>query len=639
MKSPPKGKHATKNHFRKSSEPIFNGLGFSNAKAFALLIWSALFYLLYLACSDLIHQTWIAPIDTTTLTPWIAKTVKPDGIELYLMTLAMPLFLFGAYLISVSGCLNKLNILFQKPWITALYFLIPATLFTLHYLRKETVDFRSFVLFITAVIGSFAFYYLKKIKLSVWVRWILEIMLFILLVFFGFTINNLPSIFDYGYLIGPARKLLQGEVPGSFFMQYNFFTTFSVLIMLKLQLLIHQMYLIFMVVFITWIFLYKHLAKAFFMNNIIVSYFLIALLLIRGVAILGGAVAVPQVGPLRLDLWVPLLMVVLYFGFESKITALSFSTMYLFDDVFGFLYLCLYLFLLFIILCARYKETGKSILSVRLLHYLIPIAIAFLIHFLVFGTLTSPAGKIYSDYHIGFLPISPKSSFWLMVWLLPVCLYLLVQEKKNRGLVFFIFGLVCIQLTYFFGRSHDNNLRNISGIFLFVLFWAIDKLYSAVSRKQFTAMLISLLIGFMVLNYNAFVLKALMNISKFSLDTVLAEHPKEMQLRSDGLYLKTLTTDKILIISGEDAYINYRLGYRQIGYFSPFAANLKILETTRFLYYQTKKQYRLIAYPGNIFPACMESLNNEMAIISKNEQFVADSLQNNLFEIRLIKKK
>lgn len=624
------------NHFlfaASGGEQTTNKLEFSNLKAFALLGLSALFYVAYLATCGIFHNI-DASTDLKAISPWLVRcALENDGIELYVMTLAMPLFLFGAYLISISKRLN--SPLLQKPWVLWFYLLIPIMAFALQLVRREPLYFRSFVLFLFATFFAYSFYYLAKINVSKWVR-LVNGGFFLFLIFYGFVINDNADIYNYGYLIGPANKLLQGETLGSFYIQYNFLITSITMIMLKMHFLVHQMQVVMIVIFALWIMLYKNLASNIFQNKIIVFYFIAALLIVRGIAILGGPISAPQVSPLRLDLWVPILLVVLYWGYESMVTSICFSMMYLFDDVFGFFYLCLYLFSIVIIYYNKYSQTGENPLSTKTLKYFVPALIAALIHFAIFKTLTSPAGKIYSDYHLGFLPIARSSSFWLMVWMLPVCLYFLIQDKKNKGLILFIFGLVCIQLTYFFGRSHENNLLNISGIFIFILFLAIDRLYSHVTKKQIGILLISLLIGFIVLNYNQSIWEAKLNLKNKIENGIVYEDPMESQIRSDGEYLKTLHTEKIILITEFDSYINYRLGYKQVGFFSPFYANIENAETVNFLYKQLKKGYRLIAYPGLIIPACFKPYNIELAKITKTETFTLDYLQNNLMELKLV---
>jgi hypothetical protein len=613
-------------------------LEFNNLKAFTLLGLSALFYVAYLSTCGVFHKIY-AYTDLNAISPWLVRwALESDGIELYVMTLAMPLFLSAAYLISISKTLN--NPLFQKPWVIAFYLIIPISLFALNLVYKEPIYFMSIMLFLLATIFSYSLYYATKINVSKRVQWIINSVYFLFLLGYGFALNSGASIIDYGYLIGPANKLLQGEKLGSFYMQYNLLTTSLSMIMQKMHLLANEMQIVFITIYVLWIMLYKKLATVLFQNKVIVLYFLTAILLVRGASVWGGHILVPQVSPLRLDLWVPLLLVVLYFGYESMVTAILFALMYLLDDMFGFLYLGLYLFSIVIIYYAKYKQTNINSFPIKEMKCFVPALIAALIHYAIFNTFTTPAGKTYAAYHLGFMPIALSSSFWLMVWMLPVCLYLLIQNKQSKGLILFIFGLVCIQLTYFFGRSHDNNLLNISGIFVFILFLSIDRLYSNIKKQQIGIAIISLLIGAIVLNYNSSIWRALNNVIENKIvNGIVYIEPLESQIRKNGEYLKTLNTDKIIFVTDYDSYLNYRLGYKQVGYYSPFLANIENTETVKFLFAEIRNGYRLIVFPSlqySIFPESIEPYNTELAKITRSETFTLDSLQNNLMELKLV---
>ncbi|MEI7595863.1 MAG: hypothetical protein WCK02_08965 [Bacteroidota bacterium] len=620
-------------------------LEFNNLKLYSLLGLSLFFYLLFLETRPL-FQSLNTSIDLTAISPWLVGYVGNDGIELYVMTLAMPIFIFCAYLISVSKKINCTKL--QNSTLFAFYLIILILLFAIYLINKEPICFRSIIIFIVGSIFSYSLYYIANIIVFVklttitidvtkYLRWLLNCVFFVFLIFYGFMISGAASIYDYGYLIGPANKLLQGEYLGSFYMQYNLLTTLITTLMLKMHLMVNQMQVMMIFIFALWMLLYKKVAILIFKNKVVAFYFIAALLIIRGVAVSGGPISVPQVGPLRLDLWVPILLAVIYFGFESIITAIIFSLIYLLDDMFGFLYLCLYLFSIVLFYYNKYKLIRQNPIDLKTLKIIAPAFIAFIIHYIIFKTFTSPSGKIFAYYNIGFMPIATFSSFWIMVWMLPACLYFLIQDKQNKGFILFIFGLACIQLTYFFGRSHDNNLLSISGIFLLIFFLTIDTLYSNTKKKQIGIILISLFIGGVVLNYNQSLWNIRINFNDKRYNGIFTEGPIEARINKDVVFLKTLKTEKIIFMSDYDCYLNYRLGFKQTGFFSPFTQNIKNQETVRFLYNHIKKGYRLITYPCvDVFiPACIKPFNTELHKISKNEIFKLDSLQNNMMELKL----
>jgi len=623
---------------KKNISKDFQYFAWNNTKAFALVLLSLLFYFTYLLASDFIHNTGLPTVDISNLQPYgLGCLSETDGIELPVMTLAMPIFLFCAYLISISKYFNIKPL--QKSWITCFYFLIPLSLFALHLRRTEPLCGMSFVWFIIASSFSYVLYYLSTIKMSKWALWLVQISFFIAIIVYGFFINRDESIFDSSFLIGPANKIIQGNWLGTFYMQYDLLSTMVFVFMLKAQLLLHEIRFVLIIIFAVWVLLYKKLAFMVFQNKIVVIYFLVALLLIRGLAIMGGPIAVPQVSPIRLDLWVPLLIVLLTFGFESLVTAVIFAFAYLLNDVFGFFYLGLYLFSLSILAIDSYRLSKYTSLPLKLVKYILPALIALIIHYAIFGSIMSSAGKFVAKLNYSFLPIAVNSSFWLLVWMLPVCLYILVQNKKDKALSLFLYGLVCIQLIYFFGRSHDNNLRNISGILLFILFFAIDKLYTFTNNKKRAVIYISILIGAMVLNYNQKVRDLSHSISDQIAQGLFRPYYLDKQITKDGEFLKSLHTNKILFISDYDSYLYYRLGYSQIGFYN-YPVNLQIDSTVSFLYKKVKQGYRLITYPYFYvsIPLCLKPYNVELAKTRKNEMFILDSLNKNMMELKVVQR-
>ena len=610
---------------------------FNNLKAFLILGLSIVYYVGFILSSDLIHSIHVTSIDVNSLSPWEKWTVSDnDGIELYIMAISFPILLFCVYSISIS---KKIKIeSFQSRNVLFVYFTFLFLILNVYLISSIHLNVVSLLLFLSTLLFFYLLFYVSKLHLSNVAKLILNIVLFLFVIILGLFINNNASILDYSYIMGPTNKLLEGERLGTFFIQYDILTSMIVLCMQKMHLLIQQMQLIMIIIFAIWILLYKKLVVKLFQNKIVIYSFIFVLLIFRGIAIQGGPVFIPQTGPMRLDLWVPLLLVLLSFGFESIITAIIFSLAYLCDDVFGLLYLLLYLFSL---IAFRYSEFKMKRLTTYFL-LSIPVVIALIIHFILFKTIASPAGKLYANLHLGFTPIMPFSVFWLLVLIIPICLYILIQEKKQVSFTLFILGLLCIQLIYFFGRSHENNLRNISGIIVFIIFLTIDKIYSSIENRRLMHFIMSLLLSCIVI-YNNKVFRNLRYIIKDKINYgIFREYNIEKQIQKNATYLKTLHTNKILFISDYDGYLNYRLGYRQIGFYSPFSINLKNDETVTFLYNEIKDGYRLIIYPASISPFikiedCLVPYNIELKKKANGIKFQIVSLQNNLEELQLIR--
>jgi len=618
----------------KNNKQFFDeDLKFNSTQIFFLHVLFIIFYVLFNALSATIYHIEANP-DIHNINPWLSEYLKDnDGIELYVLTLAMPAYLLlGLFIVEkINFRLKYLSII----GIRLFYFLLVCLFFSsaflkaTHHLKIDIDNILIVFLLVSAI--SISIIKLSKRSLPFWSKLLLLFSFLIFLFLLGLLINSPPSIFDYSYYIGPANKIIDGEKLGTFYMQYNVFGTYLFVLMQKFDLRVHEMFVVLILIFSLWIFLYRKTALLLFQNKTYVFLFLFTLIIIRCVAISGGPVSIPQVSAIRMDLWVPVLLVLLIYGFESSVTASAFSICYLLDDVFGFMYLTLYVLMLFMLFIKR----GAGSFHFRQLLILLPIILSFIIHFLVFGSISSPAGKMYSNLHLGFMPVSKFSSFWLIALLLTMCLYVLYQSRKNQITHLFILGIACIQLTYFFGRSHEHNLLNISGIFIFILFLTLDRLYTHSYRnKNILNATIILIIG-IGLNYSSDIDgKWHMALRKIRTLSFVEPDPHEKELAITGNYLKSFETDKIIILSEADGYINYRLGYQQIGYFSPFFANVFTDETVAFLKYQLNQGYRLIVYPVlyDKLAADILSFNN----VNNKEQFVANPLPYKLSEITLV---
>lgn len=590
---------------------------------FLLTLLFLLFYALFLAFAPYIHQQ--KTIDTSTINPWVAVWMtETDGKEFFVMTLAFPVYLLAAYFIGTR--LQPIIGFLSNKRLHYLYFITVALVFIINFIFKENVKLITILIIVLAVwILTHVILYLSTLHFS---RWFVSGVLLVLLSLISLLVNTPPSIFDYGFLIGPANKILQGETPGTFYMQYNALSTFFVALLQLFKLDIHFIFAAFAFVFAIWILLYQRLVHQVFEHTKIATLFILALIIVRCFAVSDGPINQPQVSPLRMDLWVPLVLIVIRFGFQSAVTALCFSLMYLADDVFGLMYLGLYL-------CIWTAENifNKNFFSIKKLVFVIPVLLVLLIHWCLFHSISSASGKIYASLHIGFLPISPSSSFWFIAWFIPLCLLILMSSGKQKTLVAFAFGVVCIQLSYFFGRSHDNNLLNISGIFVFVLFWTFDVLYASAKNKVSLNWLI-LLLACITVNYRtAIVEKWELAVSKIHNDTLFKANPIDVEISEKQKILQSLNTNKVLIISAYDCYVNYRMGYQQLGYFSPFAAHIYVDETVYFLREHIKMGYRVIIFPSSRYQMATDIL----ALSSKGKkQFTLSQLSADVWEVASI---
>lgn len=621
-----------------SSDSLFNfKREYNDPKILIFLILFILFYLLFLAFKDIIHNT-EASVDINNINPWIQRfIVGMDGIELYVMTIAVAIYFAVVYFLSNYFNFNS-KILSYFP-IKIICFLMIATLFMkilFAVIQYHYIDPFSYPgIFIVVLLISISAHCLSLKRPPVFLKSLIFLFLGIIITLIILLTSDTPSVVDYGYLIGPANKILAGEKINSFYMQYNLLLTYLFALMQKLKFSIIQMHILFSVVSTLWIYLYYVLAKKMFNNKSYIVLFLLAYLIVRffiGYAPVEG----PQTTALRMELWVLMALIVLKFNFNSIWTAVSFSLYYLADDTFGLLYLLLLslIYSLHFIINRKHDPLNKFVF--------IPILLVFIIHYLFFGSIGSDAAKEYAGINIGFMPIPVDSLFWIVLLVMAFCLYILSKKLNNFYLTLFLFGTACIQLIYFFGRSHENNLFNISGILIFIVFLTLDRISLKSDHK--IAYAVCIFIAMTTALFNDKVMdKVNLSVYKLSNNMIIGNNVlygrncysinNELDIIKNDI--KYLDKKKILVVSPIDSYINYYLGLDQIGYYSPFDANLFQDKTIKFLKDHIESDYRVIILYRPDCQAEMDLYNRHPLMKSVNSKFVIVPVNSRFQEIKL----
>jgi hypothetical protein len=243
-------------------------------------------------------------------------------------------------------------------------------------------------------------------------------------------------------------------------------------------------------------------AQRFFKNKSLSVLFILALVLVRYYAVWEVQYSIFQVTPLRLDLWLILLWVVYQKGAYHWLAGLCFGFLLVFHRNLGLLYLgsyfALILFLLFmdiLPLLNEKKKTAGQFLALCKKHFrlnainLLIIAASVLICFLLSGEFLPASAVSYRKYGIGMLPIERNSFYWYVPVLFSALAASLFYYRNKLTTKYFSTGIFIILLgisncMYFLGRSHENNLLNISGILILALFILFDILVFSASSPE-----------------------------------------------------------------------------------------------------------------------------------------------------------
>ena len=208
---------------------------------------------------------------------------------------------------------------------------------------------------------------------------------------------------------------------------------------------------------------------------------------------LADPVAFPQATPLRLDLWLLVMVVIRWKGLTHWGTALLLGALTTFSRSVGMLCLMAWgltvgvAFGLRVIAAQGDLKNDLQAELRRTLPRLVPsfaiIVAWFVLVRLVYGRWGSDAVSLYRQLGVGMMRISPSSAFW---WLFPVLIgtgylaareYLRAPTPRGEGILATV-PLVTLTATYFFGRSHEHNLVNLSAGFVFCFFLGLDLVVS-----------------------------------------------------------------------------------------------------------------------------------------------------------------
>jgi hypothetical protein len=303
----------------------------------------------------------------------------------------------------------------------------------------------------------------------------------------SFLAVTLPSHNDLSCILAPALKLRLGFSPSQIYLQYDYLLALLAEGWHKVggapfaffRVTQASLFLLLMGVFL--------LARSMFLKPRIAGMLVVALIAVRVYGIQHDANAVPQVTPLRIDLWILLLAATLIFGLRHWSVGLTAGLIYFFARSFGILYLGSYGLALLADFCVRRVDAKERIpLWREIAAYVRSVAPALLLICAgllaarwVFGSVVSDATLIYRRLGLGMMRIAPDSFYWWIAPALAATGWLIfslrgVIGERRASASFFLLALGIGNSIYFFGRSHEHNLLNISTSLLFCVFLGID---------------------------------------------------------------------------------------------------------------------------------------------------------------------
>lgn len=289
----------------------------------------------------------------------------------------------------------------------------------------------------------------------------------------------------YFHLFAPAMRTLRGCAVSRSYFQYDQWLSLFPLLWLKLGLPPDRFHV---VVDFSYLALFAgvyFLAKKLFFDKRFAFYFVFSLVLIKMYGTLVDQDQCPQVSPLRLDLWLALAALCYWRGPQSRAVGALMGVLLFLHHAFGMIYSVSYLCLILTLLAFKIlQQPARTWAHIKeTIRQYFPNACMMAAGFLLYQFFISSAQTIpsfnFEKYNIGFMPIASNSFFWYVPPLVSTVAVLLWEWRAQLPQRYFQTGMLLIflaigNLLYFFGRSHENNLLNVSANLWLIFFMLMD---------------------------------------------------------------------------------------------------------------------------------------------------------------------
>lgn len=461
---------------------------------------SFIMYSLFYQFSDLIWSFNLKIPPYELIPPVRAYIFEHDGIEAYVLYSIMFVIIITTYVITqvITLIKNKTTYLFI---IATLLFTSSIFLFKIgFYPPMEAVSPKGFdipLLFGIAVIIGVCFLIDKYLKGILY--WIVPLIILIPICFIA--ISSI-SVFDYSFVLAPAMRMLDGAPLSEIYFQYDLLLSLLAAFWMKMKLDINQFQVLGQLSFYLFFIASLFFAKQFFSSKKLALLLLISLVLTRYYSIAAEPVSLFQITPLRLDLWLIVLLLAYSKGAYHWIVGAFIGFLIITHRNLGLIYLISYLELIIALLsievvvsicnkefnASTFKTIFKKHFSLSLKNILIIVGSIAISIFLFKGFIAESA-LIYQRLGIGMIQIARDSFYWYVPILFSLVFVLLLKFRNTLSSQYFNTGLLILFLAignsmYFFGRSHEHNILNASGALILTLFLLFDLLGQGETTPQ-----------------------------------------------------------------------------------------------------------------------------------------------------------
>ncbi len=584
--------------------------------------------------------------------PWARWALESrDGIEMYI------LYIMAFLTIAAAGLLDKFYD-FHKHHNAQIFILSILSFFYYRHIglnlpmsSPSMIDFNTLGLFVVVIL--FLFIVITMEKYSPHLLWFVALILLLPPCFVSIEPSSME---DMSFIFDPALKLLQGIAPSQIYFQYDLLLSIFAVFWIKLKInpyyfqILGQLslYLLLISVFF--------FSRVFFHRKSLSIYLLVALVLFKIYTNMADPTTLFQVTPLRLDLWIIPLLLVCRQGPYHWSVALAVGSFIIFCRSFGFIYFLAYCELLAFLAAFdfydEFKKWGAKAFSLtqcaekqwRLNFKNFIILGGFFVssHYL-FKNHSQTGADIYLKLGLGFLPVKPASFYWYVPVVFSILyLFLLRQRESLKERYFrtamFLLLLAIGQSIYFFGRSHENNLINISAILLLCLFTVIDLVDHSLrdytkGRYGAVKLLPAVFSIFFILSTVYCYQQNIISRTKIQYQNLVKLKfidSKYFYMPDMGLIKNVTHNSKhVYFMTYGDFLYYYQGGYALVGFYSPYHAGIFKKDVVKFLQDLLDKNYYLVAQLNDrAMPEMLETLRFENRQDTGNYTIVWNSAQN-----------
>ena len=573
------------------------------------------------------------PFHPEDLTPWILDCTKEhDGVEIYALYLLSLVNLAGAAAVSgllsrLKGAVGRRSLLITCLALSALLcaavgFTPPMNSFLAT--PRPLVIRQSLELVLAAFPLLALLLYLQRRKEPWGVA-----LAALLLAPACFLASSPVSWTDYAYIFAPALRLVNGAALCDIYFQYDFYLSALAAGWMKLGWPLSRFqilgqasyYLAILGVFV--------FASRIFRKKGLAVFLLAALVLGRLYASPWDVTSCFQVTPLRLDLWLPLLVLVYCLGPFHRGAPLLCGVLLLAHRTFGIIYSAAYLQLL-LTLCALeyFDDPEKGPWWPSLVKYgrrfLAPGAIMAACWASGYLLFRNGAFPDYSGYYqkigIGFIRIAPDSFYWYVPAIMGATVILLFRLRHTVPPAYLATGYLLTfcaigNSIYFFGRSHEHNILNIAIVLLFLCFFLLDLIDRALqvgaggrstpsfAQRDGALCAAGALVVVIIVSYSGNIAGKLQAQYHGRSTDVVAGQVDPSALPGFYDYLAqvreaTGNSAKVYFVGGDDFALYYYGGYQPTGYCNPFQTWIFTGEMNRFLQGLLDRGYFLVCHPS-----------------------------------------